>query len=85
MNHEARLNSRLELRPDFIKSMRKATGLNQAEFGRSIGLGSATVYNWENGKRRPNGASRILLLLIAEGHFDMIRRTMLSKVYGEKV
>ena len=42
------------------------TGLSQAEFARSIGVKKATLLNWEQGRRKPDGPARVLLALIAK-------------------
>ena len=49
-----------------IRAIRAATGLSQAEFARSIGVKKATLLNWEQGRRRPEGPARVLLALIAK-------------------
>jgi putative transcriptional regulator len=49
-----------------IRAIRAATGLSQAEFARSIGVAKATLLNWEQGRRRPEGPARVLLALIAK-------------------
>ena len=40
------------------------TGLSQAEFARSIGVKKATLLNWEQNRRKPDGPARVLLALI---------------------
>jgi putative transcriptional regulator len=50
--------------PD-VKAIRASTGLSQAEFARSIGVKKATLLNWEQDRRRPEGPARVLLALIA--------------------
>ncbi|WP_156317294.1 helix-turn-helix domain-containing protein [Cypionkella psychrotolerans] len=44
----------------------KRTGLSQAEFARSIGVKKATLLNWEQERRKPDGPARVLLALIAK-------------------
>ena len=39
---------------------------SQAEFARSIGVKKATLLNWEQGRRKPDGPARVLLALIAK-------------------
>ena len=48
-----------------VPAIRARTGLSQAEFARSIGVKKATLVNWEQGRRRPDGPARVLLALIA--------------------
>jgi putative transcriptional regulator len=49
-----------------LPALRARTGLSQAEFARSIGVKKATLVNWEQGRRRPDGPARVLLALIAK-------------------
>lgn len=49
-----------------VPAIRSRTGLSQAEFARSIGVKKATLVNWEQGRRRPDGPARVLLALIAK-------------------
>lgn len=51
--------------PD-VKAIRASTGLSQAEFARSIGVKKATLLNWEQARRKPEGPARVLLALIAK-------------------
>lgn len=51
--------------PD-VKAIRARTGLSQAEFARSIGVKKATLLNWEQDRRMPEGPARVLLALIAK-------------------
>lgn len=40
-------------------------GQSQAEFARMIGVSVATLQNWEQGRRRPEGPARALLKVAA--------------------
>ncbi len=46
--------------------IRASTGLPQDAFARSIGVDKATLRDWEQGRRRPEGNARVLLAMIAE-------------------
>ena len=48
-----------------LATIRMRSGLSQAEFARSIGVKKATLLNWEQGRRKPDGPARVLLALIA--------------------
>lgn len=48
-----------------VAAIRKDTGLSQVAFARQIGVPVATLRNWEQGRRRPDGPARILLAMIA--------------------
>ena len=49
-----------------IKRIRKKTGLSQVMFAGSLGVSPKTVEAWENGRNKPEGASRRLLELIRD-------------------
>jgi putative transcriptional regulator len=51
--------------PD-VRAIRAQTGLSQADFARSIGVKKATLLNWEQQRRVPDGPARVLLALIAK-------------------
>ena len=38
-----------------ILAAREKAGLGQRKFGRLLGVGYATVQNWEHGRREPSG------------------------------
>ena len=44
---------------------REALGLSQSEFAKLLGVSKATLQNWEQGRRKPTGAARVLLLVAA--------------------
>ena len=56
----------IEVPDSDLPAIRARTGLSQAEFARSIGVKKATLVNWEQGRRRPDGPARVLLALIAK-------------------
>jgi putative transcriptional regulator len=49
-----------------IKIIRQKTGLSQVVFAGSLGVSPKTVEAWENGRNKPEGASRRLLELIRD-------------------
>ena len=49
---------------DDIKQIRKKTGLSQVMFAGSMGVSPKTVEAWENGRNKPDGASRRLLEVV---------------------
>jgi putative transcriptional regulator len=51
---------------DDIKQIRKRTGLSQVMFAGSLGVSPKTVEAWENGRNRPDGASRRLLEVVRD-------------------
>ena len=54
-----------EFAPGNVKKVRKRLGRSQAEFARMIGVSVATLQNWEQGRRRPEGPARALLKVAA--------------------
>ena len=53
-------------RPADIKSIRLKLGRSQSEFALMIGVSVATLRNWEQGRRTPEGPARALLKVAAE-------------------
>jgi putative transcriptional regulator len=51
---------------DEIKLIRQRTGLSQVMFAGSMGVSPKTVEAWENGRNKPEGASRRLLELVRD-------------------
>ena len=46
-----------------IASIREKTGLSQARFAELLGVSVRTLQEWEQGRRKPSGAARTLLLI----------------------
>jgi len=44
-----------------IASTRKKLGLSQVRFARLLGISVRTLHHWEQGRRTPSGAARVLL------------------------
>jgi len=51
---------------DDIKQIRRKTGLSQVMFAGSLGVSPKTVEAWENGRNKPDGASRRLLEVVRD-------------------
>jgi len=47
-----------------VREIRVKTGLSQSQFAASIGVSTASLQNWEQGKRKPKGAAKVLLALL---------------------
>jgi putative transcriptional regulator len=62
---DERLNRfrRVVLPPD-AKAIRKATGLSQSAFAWRYGFAVSAVRDWEQGRRTPDRAARVLLAII---------------------
>lgn len=48
-----------------VQTVRRRLGKSQAAFARMIGISVATLQNWEQGRRRPEGPARALLKVAA--------------------
>ena len=55
--------------------VRMATGLSQSEFARLLGVSVRTLQGWEQGRREPTGAARVLLR-IAEMNPELLRHNL---------
>ena len=55
-----------EFRPAAVKSVRGKLGASQAEFALMIGVSVATLRNWEQGRRTPEGPALALLRVAAK-------------------
>jgi putative transcriptional regulator len=62
--------------PD-VQAIRAQTGLSQTDFARSIGVKKATLLNWEQRRRNPEGPARVLLALIAADP-KIVQRTLVG-------
>ena len=47
-----------------VQKIRKRLKLSQAQFAAKFGLSPATVRDWEQNRRQPEGAARVLLQVI---------------------
>lgn len=50
-----------------VSNVRAKLGLSQNKFAALLGISSATLKNWEQGRRHPTGAAKVLLK-IAQQH-----------------
>ena len=51
--------------PINVKAVREKTNKNQKEFADMIGVKVGTLRNWEQGRRKPDGAALTLLKIVA--------------------
>lgn len=56
--------------PD-VRAVRTGYGLSQSRFAALMGISVATLRNWEQGRRRPEGSARVLLEVVAK-HPDAV-------------
>jgi putative transcriptional regulator len=55
-----------ELQAEDIRAIRSKLEKSQEEFALMIGVSVATLQNWEQGRRRPEGPARALLRVAAK-------------------
>jgi putative transcriptional regulator len=48
-----------------VKALRKSLNLSQFQFAESFGFSLETLRQWERHRRHPNGAARVLLMIIS--------------------
>jgi putative transcriptional regulator len=51
--------------PD-VPAIRRHLRLTQERFAELLGISLATLRNWEQGRRKPEGAARVLLRVVAK-------------------
>ncbi len=47
------------------KFIREQLGLSQIKFAQLLGISTATLQNWEQGRRKPDGPAKVLLNVAA--------------------
>jgi len=56
---------RFEIQPLDIRAIREHTHKTQADFAFMIGVSVATLRNWEQGRRKPDGPALALLKIVS--------------------
>ncbi len=56
-------------------AIRARTGLSQLSFSKQIGVSVATLRNWEQGRRVPDGPAQVLLRMLNQDP-EIVRRTL---------
>ena len=51
--------------PESVIAIRSSLKLSQQAFASAFGISLATLRNWEQGRRQPSGAARVLLRVAA--------------------
>ena len=69
-NSQVRI-TKISVHPVNIQLIRQKLDLTQQEFADRFQFPLATVRNWEQGRRKPEGAARVLLQMI-EKHPDLV-------------
>jgi putative transcriptional regulator len=61
-----------------VKQARKKLGMSQVQFAEQFGINSATLRNWEQGRRQPEGPARVLLAII-DREPEAVQRALLPQ------
>lgn len=61
-----------------VAAVRQGLGLSQTAFAARFGLDVTAVHAWEQGRRRPDRAARVLLAVIAKEP-DAVRRALAAE------
>lgn len=70
---ERRPSRAFDFKPEDVRAIRRDLGKSQAEFALLIGVSVATLRNWEQGRRVPEGPARALLRVAAANPRAVIR------------
>ena len=68
---KAKPSRAFEIAPPDVKRIRAQYRLSQSEFAALMGISVATLRNWEQGRRAPEGPARVLLQVAAK-HPDAV-------------
>ncbi len=71
MRSEAEPNRSLNSAEPDVVAIRRKYRLSQAKFAALLGISVATLRNWEQGRRKPEGAAKVLLR-VADQHPEAI-------------
>ena len=69
---------RIRVRDVDVQRVREKLGLSQAEFAAAFAVSIATVRNWEQGRRTPEGPAKVLLNVI-ERHPEAVLDSLRPK------
>ena len=68
-----------DIEPTDVKRIRENFEISQSEFAGLLGISVDTAQNWEQGRRRPRGTARVLLM-IAKKHPEVLWEVAQSSV-----
>lgn len=66
-----------------VPQIRKKLGYSQSELASLLSVSLATLQNWEQGRREPQGAARSLLM-VASTHPEAVKNSMSRLVVAKK-
>jgi putative transcriptional regulator len=75
---EVKASRRTTFRPTDVKAIRGALEQTQEEFAAMIGVSVATLRNWEQGRRTPEGPA-LALLCVAEREPQAVARALRTR------
>jgi len=61
-----------------VKRVRRKLRMSQNDFAQQFGISAATLRNWEQGRRQPEGPARVLLTII-DREPAAVRRVLLPR------
>jgi len=76
---EAEPSRRFVFEPEDVRKIRAKLHKSQSEFARMIGVSVATLQNWEQGRRQPEGPARALLVVASKAP-ETVARALASAV-----
>lgn len=60
-----------------VRALRQRLKLSQVAFARTFGVPKRTIQDWEQGRRQPEGAARVLLKVI-DREPDAVKRALIA-------
>ncbi len=66
MKGKMKPSRRVEFPESEVQKIREQYGLSQDKFAILMGISTATLRNWEQGRRKPEGPARVLLQVAAK-------------------
>ena len=61
LRNETKPSKKLNVKNIDVKKIREGMNLSQSQFAELLGISPGTIRNWEQGRRSPTGAARVLL------------------------
>jgi putative transcriptional regulator len=55
---------KIQLTPEQIKNIRQEMNLSQTVFSKLLNVSASSIRQWEQGKRKPSGSTKVLLELL---------------------
>jgi putative transcriptional regulator len=77
LNGQRAASRRFEFEPVNVVNIRERLSLTQPKFASLMGISLATLRNWEQGRRTPEGPARVLLNVV-DKHPEVLRDLHLS-------